>query len=170
MSLNLDLATADTTPFSAGDGHRALHALVGTWHGTTRTWLDPSAPPDQGQTALRAEAILGGRFVRLEYRGTVIGKPHAGEMLLGHEPQASRFVAAWVDSFHMSTGIMISTGEPRPDGAIAVMGKYAAGDEEWAWRTVISLEGGDLVIASFNVTPDGKEHPAVESRLSRGPV
>jgi Protein of unknown function (DUF1579) len=165
--IDLDLATAETAPFSASDGHRVLFALVGTWHGSTRTWLDPSAPPDVGQTSLRAEAILGGRFVRLEYLGTVIGKPHAGEMLLGYEPQANRFVAAWVDSFHMATGIMISTGEPRPDDTIAVLGRYAAGDQEWSWRTELSLAAGDLVLASFNITPDGQEHPAVESRLAR---
>jgi hypothetical protein len=164
---DLDLATAPTAPLTPSDGHRALQRLVGAWHGTTRTWLDPSAPPDEGQTDARVEAILGGRFVRLEYRGTVIGKSHAGEMLIGHDGTENRFTSAWVDSFHMATGIMLSRGEPRDDGAISVLGSYEAGGETWGWKTILRrVDDDNLSIDSFNVMPDGTEHRAVESRLT----
>jgi Protein of unknown function (DUF1579) len=161
---DLNLATAETAPFSATDGHRDLHALVGEWEGTTRTWLDPSARPDEGHTTARIEAVLGGRFVRLEYRGTVIGKPHAGEMLLGCDTDG-RLAAAWIDSFHMATGIMMSTGERRADGAVSVLGSYDAGGQQWGWRTVLRADGGGLAIDTTNIAPDGVEHPATESRL-----
>ncbi len=163
---DVNLATADTAPLSASDGHRALHRLVGTWLGTTRTWLDPAMPPDEGQTVARVEAILGGRFVRLEYRGAVMGKSHAGELLIGHDATAGRFTSAWVDSFHMATGIMSSAGELRDDGAIALLGSYDAGGQKWGWRTVIRrVDDEHLTIESFNISPDGGEDRAVESRL-----
>ena len=164
--LNLDLATAETAPFSPTDGHGDLRPLLGTWLGLTRTWLDPSMPPDEGQTVARVEAILGGRFVRMEYRGTVMTRSHAGQMLIGYDSDTGRFTAAWVDSFHMATGIMTMTGERRPDGAISLLGSYPAGGQQWGWRTVIRCsDAGQLVLESWNIAPDGGEHPAIESRL-----
>lgn len=162
----LNLATVETAPFSAGDGHRDLHGLVGEWEGTTRTWLDPSAPPDEGRTAARIEIILGGRFIRFEYRGTVIGKSHAGEMLIGCDSDG-RIAAAWIDSFHMATGIMMSTGDRRSDGAISVLGSYDAGGQKWGWRTALRLDQGQLAIETTNISPEGEEYRATESRLVR---
>ncbi|HKE14620.1 MAG TPA: DUF1579 family protein [Kofleriaceae bacterium] len=169
----LDLATAETMPLSAGDGHRALHALVGEWEGVTYTWLDPDKPPDASGIEMRIQAILGGRFVRLEYRGQVMGKGHAGEMLVGYDLSERRFTAAWVDSFHMASGIMMSAGERRDDGAIAVLGSYDAAGQKWGWRTVLRRAGdgegdGDaLLVEATNISPDGEEHRAIASRLTR---
>ena len=167
---DIDLAQAETAPFALTDGHRDLAALAGRWRGTTRTWLDPSAPPEETSTTARIEPILGGRFVRIEYRGTVMGKPHCGEMLLGYEPDRRLFSAAWVDSFHSSPGMMVSTGERGGDGAVSVLGSYEGGGERWGWRTVLRVSGSDeLVIEAFNVAPDGTEYPAVSSVLGRSP-
>jgi Protein of unknown function (DUF1579) len=164
----VDLARAATAPFSPADGHRDLAALAGRWHGTTRTWLDPSAPPEETATTARAEVILGGRFVRLEYRGTVMGTAHAGEMLLGYEPNKQLFTAVWVDSFHSSPAIMVSTGERGTGGAVSVLGSYEGGCEHWGWRTVLRASGSDeVVIEAFNIAPDGTEYPAIATTLGR---
>jgi hypothetical protein len=163
----IDLATAETTPHAASDGHRDLHALVGEWEGATQTWFEPSVPPDRSRTTARIQAILGGRFVRFEYRGTVISKPHAGEMLIGYDQTEGSFTALWVDSFHMGSGIMKCTGERGGAGAISVLGSYDAGGQTWGWRTVVRLDGEHLVVEATNIAPDGQEYPAIESRLSR---
>lgn len=166
--LDLDLTRAETAPFTVTDGHRDLFGMAGAWEGRTRTWLDPGAPPVDSLTAARIEVILGGRFARIDYQGTVIGKPHAGEMLIGYEPAESRYNVVWVDSFHMSTGIMLSTGPRAPDGAVSVLGSYRSGGEEWGWRTILRPEGDDhLVIEAFNISPDGREDRAIETHLSR---
>jgi hypothetical protein len=164
----IDLCRADTAPFTATDGHHDLAALAGGWRGRTRTWFDPSAPPEETETTARIDVVLGGRFVRLEYTGTVMGKPHAGHMLIGYEPTERRFTAVWVDSFHMSPSMMVSTGDRGPDQTISVLGSYAAGEERWGWRTVLRADGPErLLLEAFNISPDGTEYPAVATTLTR---
>lgn len=164
----LDLTRADTMPFAASEGHRELFGMAGSWEGPTRTWFDPTSSSDESQTTAHIELILGGRFLRIDYQGTVMGKPHAGEMLLGYEPDEGRFTSAWVDSFHMGSGIMLSTGARRDDGLISVVGSYRAGGEQWEWRTVFRpIDDENLTIEAYNITPDGNEARAIETRLAR---
>jgi hypothetical protein len=168
MSRDLDLTRAATVPFSASDGHRDLFAMAGAWEGPTRTWFDPSAAPDESVTTAAIELILGGRFLRLEYQGTVMGESHAGEMLIGYEPEEQRFISAWVDSFHMSPSIMMSTGDRRADGAISVLGGHDFRGQRWGWRTLLRLEGDEhLVMEGYNISPQGREDQALETRLAR---
>lgn len=156
-----------TAPFDPAPQHTALSRLAGTWSGPTRLWLDPSGPPDESETAATVEVILGGRFVRVAYTGVAMGKPHAGELVLGFHKDAGEHEASWIDSFHTGTAIMMSVGRPRADGTIDVLGSYAAGPERWGWRTLVHDAGDELVIESKNIAPSGEEYPAVETRLRR---
>ncbi|MCP3101057.1 DUF1579 domain-containing protein [Myxococcus sp. K15C18031901] len=177
MSNELDATTAPTTTFDAGDEHRALKQWVGRWEGPTRTWFDPAGAPEESHTHARVEALLGGRFVRIDYQSTAMGKPHAGQLLVGFDTGEGQYTAAWVDSFHMSASMMHSTGAPREDGRVCVLGSYAASmcddqgvtqKQRWGWRTVIHQPDADtLVVESFNIWPEGREDPAVHTRLSR---
>jgi hypothetical protein len=71
----------------------------------------------------------------------------------------------WIDSFHTGASALWSTG---PAGAaIEVLGSYRAGDQTWGWRTTYREIDGQLVIAATNISPEGKDYPAIEVRLSR---
>jgi Protein of unknown function (DUF1579) len=168
MKRELDLARAETAQFTASEGHRDLFGMAGSWEGPTRTWFDPTASFDESRTTALIEPILGGRFLRLDYEGTVMSKPHAGEMLLGYESDDKRFTAVWVDSFHMASGIMVLTGTRRDDGIISVLGSYQAGGETWKWRTVLRpIDDESLTIEAYNISPQGREDRAIETRLAR---
>ena len=103
MTSPLDLARAETAPFTPGPEHQTLARFAGSWKGPTELWLDPDAPPEESTTELLAEPILGGRWLRLSERGAAFGKPHAGEMLLGYHLDARAYELAWVDSSHTGT-------------------------------------------------------------------
>ncbi len=164
----LDLTTAATQPFEPTAVHTQLQALVGEWTGTTRTWLDPSAPPAEAEIRARAERLLGGRFVRIDYASTVMGGPHAGQMILGVSAAEALVTVVWLDSFHTSPAIMTSVGAIPGDGPIVVLGSYAAGPERWGWRTQISRPGPDeLRFEMSNISPAGEVFPGVELRLAR---
>lgn len=166
----IDATACLTTRFHPGAQHEQLLALVGRWSGTTSTWLDPSAPADQAGTEATIEALLGGRFIRIDYQSAVQGKPHAGQMLLGFHSDAGAFELAWLDSFHTGTALMLSTGPLQADGAISVLGSYRAGPERWGWRTVLRppvLASDELVIEAYNIAPSGHEDRAIETRLKR---
>jgi hypothetical protein len=148
--------------------HALLQAMAGHYAGRTSTWLDPSKPPDVAEEELHASAILGGRWLRLELLGSVDGKPHAGEMLLGYNGDANEFELCWADSFHTAGALMMFKGAPREDGVVAVTGSYGAGDERWGWRNELSLTGDkDLTMRAFNITPAGEESVALETHWKR---
>ncbi len=166
--MSIELAAVATSAFAPGEAHAPLLALAGRWSGPTVTWLDPSSNPPATHTEAEIQPILGGRVVRAAYTGTVATEPHAGEFLLTFDQNEGHFAMAWVDSFHLGTGLMFAPGGPTGDGALAFLGSYACGGERWGWRTSIRLvDANTVIVSATNIAPDGTEHRAVETRLSR---
>ena len=68
---------------------------------------------------------------------------------------------SWFDTFHMNDAILVSTGEPNPEGnGFSVTGRYRMGPTQdyWTWRTEYELANSDeLRITAYNVTPQGEE-------------
>ncbi len=143
--------------------HRWLNALVGVWQGTSRIWFGPGNLHDESPVQGQISPVLGGRFMRHEYQGSVKGKPQTGLAIFGISlAPGGEQECAWADSWHMSTGLLFSKGKPSPD-AFNVLGHYAAGTESWGWRTTIAHPAQDLIeIRMFNISPAGEEDLAVE--------
>jgi Glyoxalase-like domain/Protein of unknown function (DUF1579) len=150
-------------PFRATAEHARLMALAGHYQGNTRTFVDPNAAPDLADDTLYIEPALGGRWLRLQWFGTVFGKPRSGEMLLGFHIDAGEYEMTWADTFHTGSAIMWSSGKARQDGVVSVIGSYAAGPERWGWRTEFHLDRDALRLRAFNISPNGHEDRAIET-------
>ena len=149
--------------------HANLKRLVGNWEGITRTWFEPDVVADESPMTGRISPILDGRFLLHEYSGSLAGKPFEGVAIIGFDLATNKYQLAWVDSFHMSTGIMFSEGEPGEK--FSVLGTYDAGGPDvprWGWRTEIDvIDGDNIVVTAYNIEPGEDETKATETRYSR---
>lgn len=153
----------------SGSPHTFLARLVGGWLGITKLWLEPGVLSDESPVQGSIQLVLDGRFALYLYQGSVEGEPQHGMFTFGYNTILDQFEASWVDSFHNNTAIMFCVGQPGENG-FEVLGHYPSptGGPDWGWRTEVELLDADhLAITAYNISPEGDEAKAAESRLTR---
>jgi hypothetical protein len=150
--------------------HLFFANLAGNWTGKSKLWMEPGKLADESSVVATVQLLLEGRYALYLYQGSIEGEPQHGMFTFGYNITLEQFEASWVDSFHTGTGIMFCIGAEKENG-FAVTGNYPdpTGGPDWGWRTEVELvDLNHLTITAYNITPEGEEVKAVETKLTKG--
>jgi hypothetical protein len=147
--------------------HARLAELVGDWTGTATLWFRPGDPSAVDDITLRIEPVADGRSLRLTYTSAMDGQPSAGELLVAYHLDEATWQAAWSDSKHTGTLLMMFSGAAGPDDPPRLEGSYGAGDAVWGWNITFGLDGDELLVAHDNVPTGMDPIRALEWRCRR---
>lgn len=150
------------------ENHLFLKKYLGTWDTETTMWSFPGEPPSKSKNTYDTSLILGGRFLKMEFKGTMMGQPFEGLQIIGYDNLQQKYITLWIDStstaFFQTAGardpakdIITETGVwPDPMGGTAKV------------RTVTRWIGPDeFIYEMYMVGADGKEFKSMENRCIR---
>lgn len=113
MSMD-DMMAAWGDAGAVGEKHEILEQLAGTWDTTGKFWMHPGARPEEATGESTKTLVLGGRFLREEYRSTSPEMPFEGIGYTGYDNIKKKYIGSWIDS--MTTFMFTSEATPTGDG------------------------------------------------------
>ena len=152
-----------------GQPHAALGRLAGDWDAQAKfwTWTNPSAPPMEATATVKAEMIMGGRFLFQKVTGQFMGNALEAVGVIGYNNATARYEAASFDN--MGTSIARHVGEANDAGDIVLHLRYqdpATGDTVDR-RTVKAMVSTREWIETAHETRNGVERKVMEIRAQR---
>jgi hypothetical protein len=90
-----------------GPEHQKLKMMEGKFKADV-TAIMPDGKEEKSAGTINNEMILGGRYLKNDYSGTMMGQPFKGCGLIGYDNMKKKYTMLWVDE--MSTQMMLSEG------------------------------------------------------------
>jgi len=146
-----------------GDMHKFLAKMEGTWSAEVKMWEGPGEPQVSRGTSVNA-MVMGGRYLRQDFKSTMMDMPFEGVGYTGYDNVMKRFQAIWMDN--MSTAMMVGTGTLDATGK--VMTSTMTYSDCQSGKEVVSRSVGRIVddkthvFEMFGPGPDGKEIKMME--------
>jgi hypothetical protein len=151
------------------ENHAYLGSFAGDWEITTTAWMEPGAEPSVTKGTGTGEMILGGRYLMINYRGTMFGQPFEGYQIVGYDNLKKKYVTLWIDS--AGTGFYLTEGER--DKAGTVLTEAGAWPDPMAGGTIKVRAITRIVSADehtyemYMTGADGKEFKSLENKAVR---
>lgn len=111
------------------DAHKKLDDLAGTWDVESKFWSNgPDKPPTVTKGSATYTWVLGGRFLRQEMNGEMMGMPFEGVGYTGYDIYNKKYLEFWIDN--TSTAMFTMSGYFDQTGKVLTF--YGTMDE---WMT-----------------------------------
>ena len=154
-----------------GKMHKLLAEGAGEWEAKSTFWMAPGADPATSEGSSKGTMIMGGRFMKLEYTGGMVGMPEkfTGLGLYGYDNVSKKFESNWIDN--SGTGMMHGTGDLSEDGKVLTW-KYTFNDpiakKMITMREVETLTGpGARKLEMYGPDKAGKEYKIMQIEFTR---
>jgi len=109
----MEMWTKYSTP---GDAHKYLEFFAGHWQAEIKSWMEPGAPLVVSKGESKGKMILGGRYLEMWHKGTMMGQPFEGIEITGYDNFKKLFLSFWIDT--MGTGFYLTEGKLDKSGKV----------------------------------------------------
>ena len=149
-----------------GPEHAKLMKVVGNWACECKMWMQPGADPMLATGKAVFSSVLGDRFLKQDYEGTLMGQPDLGIGYTGFNNATRKYEAVWLSN--MGTGVMLMTGTETEPGTCEFEGScMGPGGKEVNHRLVLKHVGDDKQILEMFDTRGGVETKSMELTYTR---
>jgi hypothetical protein len=148
--------------------HEALKYFAGRWKVEAKMWAAPGAPATESVNANAGEMILGGRYVRLSYKGEMMGQPFEGLQISGYDNLAKAYMTLWIDNTSTSFYLLKGTYDAAKK-TYTFTGRWAdpVGGETPVRMVIKIVSPDEYVSETYTTLPDGKEFLGMVDRSVR---
>jgi hypothetical protein len=151
-----------------GQPHQMLAASDGKWKTESTMWMEPGAPPQTSTGEATNKMILGGRYQRMTYKGSMMGQAFEGESIIAYDNSKTMFVNTWIDN--MGTGVMQMEG-PWDEATKSMTLKGSCKDpitgKDMTMREVYRMVDDKHHEMEMYSTMDGKEYKNMEMKMTK---
>jgi hypothetical protein len=152
-----------------GPEHQKLKTFEGKFTADV-TAMDPTTGKEEKSTGtMKNEMILGGRYLKQDYSGTMMGMPFHGGGLVGFDNMKKKYTMLWVDE--MSTQMMVSEGtadESAKTITFMCTVDCPLDNSKKTMKQVVTMTDDDHhTYEMYDVGADGKENKVLTIKYTR---
>jgi hypothetical protein len=150
-----------------GPAHKKLDPLVGKFNVKSKSWMDPSKPPEESSGTSERKWIMGNRYLEERYQGTFGGQPFTGMGVWGYDNVTKKYFGTWLDS--MSTSMTTSRGT-LTGNALKMKGSMSdpMSGKETPYTMTLNIAGNDThTMEMWGPGPGGKNMKWMEMTYTR---
>jgi len=112
-----------------GEAHKKLDDMIGTWDTEAKIWTQgPGSEPTVTKGTAVNSWVLGGRYLKQEFKGEMMGMPFEGVGYTGYDNYNKKYIGYWIDN--SSTQMLMMSGMIDKSGKVLTL--YGTMDE---WMT-----------------------------------
>lgn len=145
-----------------GANHKVLEKFLGKWNTETRFFMGGKAGPPEAGTS-EATWLMEGRWLKSSHKGTMMGMPAEGFMLMGYDNFKMSYVSTYVSSG--DTAMLRSEGDMDPSGKVLIsygpLDEYLTGEHDKMVKYVWRFESDDKIVFEIHDLPIGEKHTKV---------
>jgi len=145
-----------------GEHHKALERFLGKWTIEMRLFMAGTPTPPEKGTA-EFSWLMTGRWLKSEWKGTMMGMPVDGFMLLGYDNFKQSYVSTTVTS--LDTAMTHAEGDMDPSGnsllSYGTLDEYLTGEHDKMVKYVWRFPSKDKLVLEVHDLPIGEKNTKV---------